>query len=164
MPVVELNGGGAIYTATLSTLTSVPESMLARMFNGAIDSSRDAAGRVFIDRDGAAFATILKWLRGGCAFKLPAHIASNEDYLYTLEQEADFYQFTALKEIASHAMSVYRPQQEVAEYKCIHSYHDPHTRQNVDIETVMNSLTGSWRLQHVFRDPLCINAQRTSER
>jgi len=63
--VVELNVGGKCYTTSLSTLLKVPDSMLAVMFSGRYNLTKDSQGRYFIDRDGKYFRFILNYLRDG---------------------------------------------------------------------------------------------------
>ncbi len=55
--IVSLNVGGQLYSTSLQTITRDPESMLGRMFlnAGKMGLTRDAAGNVFIDRDGTHF-------------------------------------------------------------------------------------------------------------
>jgi BTB/POZ domain len=79
-----------------STLTSDPDSMLARMFDGALDSAKDAQGRVFIDRDGSFFHIILHWLRDG-SYQLP----STHQQLQALARECDFYQLAGLRAVVA---------------------------------------------------------------
>ncbi len=84
--IVELNVGGSLYTTTRTTLTSCPNSMLARMLDGPIPVACDQQGRVFIDRDGLLFRHILNFLRNK-QLSLPD---SFTDYVQ-LHSEADFY-------------------------------------------------------------------------
>ena len=63
---VKLDVGGTKFKTTRSTLTSVPESLLAKMFDP--DSERPPAalsedGDYLIDACPRAFAIILNWLR-----------------------------------------------------------------------------------------------------
>jgi BTB/POZ domain len=100
-----------------STLTSDPDSMLARMFSGALDSARDAQGRVFIDRDGFLFHIILHWLRDRSYDQLP----STHQQLQAPARECNFYQLAGLKAVVasraptsqSHAESVQFMQSQV---------------------------------------------------
>ena len=64
--IISLDVGGTIFKTTRATLTSAPESMLARMF--ALDSELAPArvtedGAYFIDANPRGFAVILEWLR-----------------------------------------------------------------------------------------------------
>jgi BTB/POZ domain len=101
-----------------STLTLDGNSMLARMFGGAIDSTRDSHGRVFIDRDGTHFNTILQWLRNGPSFELPKSLS--EDQLQDLQLECDFYQLHALKELVI-AAAVVKAHCAPMQYKSLHA-------------------------------------------
>ena len=63
---IRLNVGGTIFETTRTTLTSVPDSLLAKMFD--VDSSLPPAstsedGTFRIDADPRAFSVILYWLR-----------------------------------------------------------------------------------------------------
>jgi BTB/POZ domain len=86
-----------------STLTSEPDSMLARMFNGQLDSATDAHGRVFIDRDGGLFATVLEYLRNA-DYELPESMT--KDQLKALRREADFFQLRGLGAAIERALAV----------------------------------------------------------
>ena len=66
--IITLNVGGRVFSTTLTTLLSHPDSVLARMFSN--DGSAvmppamtDSSGHYFIDRDPDAFAVILNYLR-----------------------------------------------------------------------------------------------------
>lgn len=65
--VIRLDVGGIPYTTTLDTLRKVPGSMLAIMFSeGHMNPGfRTDDGRIFIDRDGELFASVLEYLRTG---------------------------------------------------------------------------------------------------
>ena len=67
---VKLDVGGTIYHSSRTTLTSVPGSMLEAMFSGRHAVEEDEDGRVFIDRDGAAFKLVLEYLRSPTSFSL----------------------------------------------------------------------------------------------
>lgn len=69
--VVELNVGGVHYTTTLKTLVNDSESKLTEIFTGKYqNATKDAKGRIFLDRDGVLFRYILDYLRDG-AISLP---------------------------------------------------------------------------------------------
>lgn len=89
--VVSLNVGGTIYTASLTTLTRYPKSMLAAMFSGRLPLETDANGNYFIDRDGKLFRFVLNFLRTS-----QLNLPKGFDELEQLKQEADFYQITDL--------------------------------------------------------------------
>lgn len=63
--IVELNVGGVHYTTTRKTLTSDKSSRLCDLFSGSSCKSltKDAKGRIFLDRDGVLFRYILDYLR-----------------------------------------------------------------------------------------------------
>ncbi|KAJ0183928.1 hypothetical protein K1T71_000351 [Dendrolimus kikuchii] len=61
---VHIDVGGTIYTSSLETLTTYPDSKLAQMFNGNIPIVLDTLKQhYFIDRDGKMFQHILNFLR-----------------------------------------------------------------------------------------------------
>src|SRR4051812_26346261 len=62
---ITLDVGGKLYTTSLTTLCSDPNSMLAAMFSGRFELPKDEKGVVFIDRDGETFGNILYFLRTG---------------------------------------------------------------------------------------------------
>ncbi|KAG6928701.1 potassium channel tetramerization domain containing 21 [Chelydra serpentina] len=90
---ITLNVGGKLYTTSLSTLTSFPDSMLGAMFSGNMPTKRDSQGNCFIDRDGKVFRYILNFLR-------TSHLDLPEDFqeMGLLRREADFYQVQPLIE------------------------------------------------------------------
>ncbi|XP_078688086.1 uncharacterized protein LOC144920086 [Branchiostoma floridae x Branchiostoma belcheri] len=92
-PPVTLNVGGHIYTTSLSTLTSYPDSMLGAMFSGDLPTGRDDQGRYFIDRDGELFRFVLNFLR-------TTELLLPDDFkeISQLKKEADFYQIQPLIE------------------------------------------------------------------
>ncbi|CAG9765184.1 unnamed protein product [Ceutorhynchus assimilis] len=63
--VIDLNVGGVIYTTTLKTLISHPNSKLYGIFTGAEPVEKDSKGRFFLDRDGVLFRYVLDFLRDG---------------------------------------------------------------------------------------------------
>ncbi|XP_028404006.1 BTB/POZ domain-containing protein kctd15-like [Dendronephthya gigantea] len=91
-PVLSLNIGGTIYTASLTTLTRCSKSMLAAMFSGRMPLETDTNGNYFIDRDGKLFRHVLNFLRSG-QLHLPKGFAELEQ----LKQEAEFYQLKDMK-------------------------------------------------------------------
>ncbi|XP_072368467.1 BTB/POZ domain-containing protein KCTD16-like isoform X2 [Scyliorhinus torazame] len=99
--VVELNVGGQVYFTRLSTLTSLPNSVLGRMFghkrnSGSPDLARDNRGRFFIDRDGFLFRYILDYLRDR-AVVLPELFPEK----LRLRREAEFFQLPDLVRMLS---------------------------------------------------------------
>ncbi|KQK83668.1 BTB/POZ domain-containing protein KCTD21 [Amazona aestiva] len=91
---ITLNVGGKLYTTSLSTLTSFPDSMLGAMFSGKIPTKKDSQGNCFIDRDGKIFRYILNFLR-------TSHLDLPEDFqeMGLLRREVDFYQIQPLIEV-----------------------------------------------------------------
>jgi hypothetical protein len=67
-----LNVGGVRYDTSRTTLTRVPESMLATMFGERLDMLRrdPEDGSIFIDRDGERFGLVLDFLRDGASSQL----------------------------------------------------------------------------------------------
>jgi hypothetical protein len=62
---IDLNVGGQLFSTSLTTLRSEPDSMLAAMFSGRFEAPKDKNGRIFLDRDPTYFQSILNWLRNG---------------------------------------------------------------------------------------------------
>lgn len=62
---VTLNVGGTLFTTSLSTIRTDPDSLLARMFDESNEFpiDRDEQGNVLIDCDGAYFGPVLNFLR-----------------------------------------------------------------------------------------------------
>lgn len=91
--LVELNVGGQVYVTRLSTLVSVPDSLLGRMFGqqSPAELSTDTKGRFFLDRDGFLFRYILDYLRDG-NLVLPDYFRERAG----LRREAEFFQLREL--------------------------------------------------------------------
>jgi hypothetical protein len=87
---VDLDVGGVRYRTSLSTLQSVPESMLGAMFSGRFELARQPDGSIFIDRDGRLFGHVLNWLRDRQVAPLTGADRAQ------LRAEASFYQLNAL--------------------------------------------------------------------
>ena len=79
-----------ITSPSLSTLQSVPESMLGAMFSGRFELARQPDGSIFIDRDGRLFGHVLNWLRDRQVAPLAGADRAQ------LRAEASFYQLHAL--------------------------------------------------------------------
>jgi len=60
---IMLDVGGLHFSSTIETLTTIPDSVLGRMFSGRFPIQFTKDGRVFIDRDGSHFRHILNFLR-----------------------------------------------------------------------------------------------------
>eukprot|EP01125_Pyxidicula_operculata_P020603 TRINITY_DN7648_c0_g1_i1.p1 TRINITY_DN7648_c0_g1~~TRINITY_DN7648_c0_g1_i1.p1 ORF type:complete len:541 (-),score=75.33 TRINITY_DN7648_c0_g1_i1:69-1691(-) len=89
--VIKLNVGGTKFQTTRTTLTNMPDTMLASMFSGRYKLSKEDDGCVFIDRDGTHFRYILNYLRNGCL------VVPDDLYLYKeLLQEVEYYQILPL--------------------------------------------------------------------
>jgi len=63
--IVRLSVGGVVFETSMETLCGDPNSMLAAMFSGRHNVTKDEEGRYFIDRDGTHFRYILNYLRDG---------------------------------------------------------------------------------------------------
>jgi len=87
--IIELDVGGIKYKTSLSTLRSVPSSMLGAMFSGRFAIPNNGNG-VFIDRDGRLFGHVLNWLRDRQIAPL------NATDRHQLRAEASFYQLNEL--------------------------------------------------------------------
>ncbi|KAJ8038632.1 BTB/POZ domain-containing protein KCTD6 [Holothuria leucospilota] len=88
-----LNVGGTLYSTTLSTLTSVSDSMLESMFREGIPATQDPDGHIFIDRDGTMFRYVLNFMRDK-KLCLPSTFVEYDQLL----AEAEFFQLPDLKE------------------------------------------------------------------
>lgn len=91
--IIELNVGGVLYTTTLKTLTSQPDSQLHAIFTGREPVTRDAKNRYFLDRDGVLFRYVLDFLRDGNVV-LPECFRERE----RLKREAEKYLLHGLVE------------------------------------------------------------------
>uniref|UniRef100_A0A7S3V0T6 BTB domain-containing protein n=1 Tax=Aplanochytrium stocchinoi TaxID=215587 RepID=A0A7S3V0T6_9STRA len=79
--VINLNVGGHYFSTALSTLQSVPDSMLGSLFSGRHKPQKDAEGRYFIDRDGTHFRYILNALRDGPEFEMEVDEATRKEFM-----------------------------------------------------------------------------------
>ncbi|XP_051871312.1 BTB/POZ domain-containing protein KCTD4 [Pristis pectinata] len=89
--VITINVGGYLYTTQRHTLTKYVDSLPEALMNGKIQSSVDADGNCFIDRDGLLFRHVLNFLRNG-ELLLPEGFQE----IRLLAQEAEFYQIKPL--------------------------------------------------------------------
>ncbi|CAK0843553.1 unnamed protein product [Prorocentrum cordatum] len=66
-PVLSVNIGGAIFRTTANTLRKAPffDLMLRHMEEGALGTTTDDSGQLFVDRSGDLFVYILEYLRSG---------------------------------------------------------------------------------------------------
>lgn len=62
---MNLDVGGFKMSAGRNTLTSVPGSMLAEMFQNDSNIRFNGDGNIFIDRDATVFGHIINYLRNG---------------------------------------------------------------------------------------------------
>lgn len=94
LDVIELNVGGQVYYTRRTTLTSMPNSLLGKMFSKkdiSGDLARDTRGRFFIDRDGFLFRYVLDYLRDKHVV-LPDHFPERG----RLKREAEYFQLPDL--------------------------------------------------------------------
>lgn len=98
--VIELNVGGQVYYTRHTTLTSIPNSLLGKLFSNkkgsSNDLSRDLRGRYFIDRDGFLFRYVLDYLRDK-QIVLPDHFPEKG----RLKREAEYFQLPELGKLLS---------------------------------------------------------------
>ena len=85
--IITLNVGGTHMMTTLSTLTSVPNSTLGKMFSGRHDLPKDKDGAYFIDRSPVPFAEILEFLRSPKEYCMEGF---DEKLLHKVQVEAKF--------------------------------------------------------------------------
>jgi actin-related protein len=85
--MVELNIGGTNFQTSRSVLSQQPDSFLAGVVSGRHQVNRDKSGRIFIDRDGDQFKSIVNFLRNPS--KPPSVRDSTESEL--LASEAAYY-------------------------------------------------------------------------
>jgi len=83
-----LDVGGCHFSTTIETLTTIPESILGRMFSGRFPIQFTRDGRVFIDRDGTHFRHILNFLRDPESWRLTD---KDKQLVEELRIEAKFY-------------------------------------------------------------------------
>lgn len=103
--VVELNVGGVHYTTQLKTLVKEPDTLLHDIFSGSSsDTTKDAKGRVFIDRDGVLFRYILDYLRDS-GISLPEGFRERE----RLKKEAEYFRLAGLIKALNQQAAVARP-------------------------------------------------------
>jgi len=89
---VLLDVGGTHYATTFDTLTKIPDSFLGRMFSGRFPIHvNEDDGRIFIDRDGTHFETILKFLRNPDTFVAKMKERSDFD---DFKVEVEYYGLT----------------------------------------------------------------------
>ncbi|KAL0973756.1 hypothetical protein UPYG_G00210500 [Umbra pygmaea] len=102
--VIELNVGGQVYYTRLPTLTSIPNSLLGRLFStkkgSSNDLARDLRGRYFIDRDGFLFRYVLDYLRDKQVV-LPDHFPEKG----RLKREAEYFELPKLVKLLSYEES-----------------------------------------------------------
>jgi BTB/POZ domain len=138
-PVVRFNVGGTRFTTTVDTIqgasssNSESENMLARLLRhdraGTIPAARDEKGCIFIDRNGALFATVLDVLRTG---RLCVPPGVTEEQILT---ELEFFQVTAPVP-PRHAKSERHRMLEFAKAVSHGALHEP------DIEAIAANLFG----------------------
>uniref|UniRef100_A0A7S4NZY5 BTB domain-containing protein n=1 Tax=Guillardia theta TaxID=55529 RepID=A0A7S4NZY5_GUITH len=97
-PIVSLNVGGRLFTASKDTLMRVKDSYLAGILMGRLPVSRDKEGNIFIDRDPKKFKLILSYLRDDILAVPRDPIKSGELLL-----EARFFQLAELERIIQDA-------------------------------------------------------------
>ena len=81
--MVELNVGGTNFQTARTTLCQQSDSFLAGLVSGRHSVDRDKSGRIFIDRDGEQFRSIVNFLRNPA--KPPAPRDSTESELLAAE-------------------------------------------------------------------------------
>lgn len=86
---IDLNIGGTRYSTSLTTLQSVPGSVLSAMFSEKYSMEPNKAGEYFIDRCGRHFYLILNFLRD----RVPADYKGgmSKAHLKELKKEVEYY-------------------------------------------------------------------------
>jgi len=99
--IIKLDVGGFRYKTSLSTLTSIPNTMLHRMFTGSFPLNPDKEGWHFIDRNGQVFGHILDFLR--CHQHPPQSLSMAVKAM--IQKEADFFLMEDLANWAKEELS-----------------------------------------------------------
>lgn len=103
--VIELNIGGVHYTTTVETLISEKDSKLNYMFGENLSNmTRDAKGRVFVDRDGVLFRYVLDYLRDE-AIALPEGFRERG----RLRKEAEYFKLAGMLRYMDAVVECNRP-------------------------------------------------------
>ncbi|KAL2077544.1 hypothetical protein ACEWY4_027048 [Coilia grayii] len=135
--VIELNVGGQVYYTRHATLTSIPNSLLGKLFSTKKDNSNDLArdlrGRYFIDRDGFLFRYVLDYLRDKHVV-LPDHFPEKG----RLKREAEYFQLPELVKILTpddkradeYLHSDYDEASQGSDQRLYPSYLDPRDRRH----------------------------------
>ncbi|XP_076148984.1 BTB/POZ domain-containing protein KCTD16a [Alosa pseudoharengus] len=135
--VIELNVGGQVYYTRHATLTSIPNSLLGKLFSAKKDNSNDLArdfrGRYFIDRDGFLFRYVLDYLRDKHVV-LPDHFPEKG----RLKREAEYFQLPELVKILTpddkrtdeYLHSDYDEASQGSDQRLYPSYLDPRDRRH----------------------------------
>ncbi|KAF1603091.1 UNVERIFIED_CONTAM: BTB/POZ domain-containing protein KCTD3, partial [Eudyptes robustus] len=87
--IINLNVGGQRFSTSRSTLSWVPDTFFSSLLSGRINSTEDATGAFFIDRDPDLFRRVLHYLR-------TQQIDLSNVSLSMLIHEAEFYGITPL--------------------------------------------------------------------
>eukprot|EP01080_Neovahlkampfia_damariscottae_P012292 gene12292-5875_t len=101
--VIELDIGGSVYNVyhhTISQKINRKDTFFSSLFSGNFEFKKDQEGRVFIDRDGTHFRSVLNYLREGgytSKFILP------DDRLIVdqIKQEFDYYEIPWPQEVST---------------------------------------------------------------
>mmetsp|Transcript_13285 Transcript_13285/g.17741 ORF Transcript_13285/g.17741 Transcript_13285/m.17741 type:complete len:331 (-) Transcript_13285:22-1014(-) len=88
--IIKLNVGGMRFDTSLTTLTSIPGSMLASMFSGRHGLPEMDDGSIFIDRDGTYFRHILNYLRDPFNFS-KVDLKDSQDDIRLLMKEMHYF-------------------------------------------------------------------------
>lgn len=83
---MDLNVGGAKFSARRSTLTRVDDSFFSNLLSGRYPLQLDSKGRIFIDRPPKPFEVILDFLRTG-----KWYLPESPQLRKMVIDEADFY-------------------------------------------------------------------------
>lgn len=102
--LLELNVGGTVFTTTYATVRQFESSTLWRMVraDSHLGTQRDKEGRIFIDRDAAAFAHVIHFLR---TIAIPPHVLDDRAACLALQNEADYFGILSLVDALDRRLS-----------------------------------------------------------
>lgn len=97
-PALSVNIGGAIFRTTANTLRKAPffDLMLRHMEEGALGTTTDDNGQLFVDRSGDLFVYILEYLRSG--HWILRDRAGDLEFVDALREEAGFYGLNTVRD------------------------------------------------------------------